>query len=88
MLWTFNFSHALDESGNPIPVSTEAVTQGIVCRPIPFPMKLTERDPAKTQLVLKAWDNGKELLNRYPEGIRTTQYHKDWEEFTSNESLS
>ena len=87
MLWTFNFSHALDESGKPIPVSTEAVTQGIVCRPVPFPMKLTERDPARTKMVLKSWDNAKELLSKYPEGIRSTQYQKDWEEFTKNEVL-
>jgi cytochrome P450 len=87
MLWAFDFSHALDEQGNPIPVSTEAVTQGIVCRPKPFPLKLTERDPKKTAMVLKAWDNAKELLSRYPEGIKSTQYQKDWAEFTKNETF-
>ena len=88
MLWTFNFSHALDKSGNPIPVSTEAVTQGIVCRPVPFQMKLTERDPAKTQVVLKSWESAKQLLSKYPQGIRSTQYQKDWEEFKKNEVLA
>lgn len=87
MLWTFNFSHALDETGKPIPVSTEAVTQGIVCRPVPFKYKLTERDPVKTKMVLKSWDNAKELLSRYPEGIKSTQYQKDWDDFTKNEVL-
>ncbi|KAL1999237.1 hypothetical protein VTN02DRAFT_4837 [Thermoascus thermophilus] len=87
MLWAFDFSHALDENGKPIPVSTEAVTQGIVCRPKPFPLRLTERDPRKTKMVLKAWDNAKELLSRYPEGIKSTQYQKDWAEFTKEEVL-
>lgn len=87
MLWAFSFEHALDENGKPIPVSTEAVTQGIVCRPVPFQYKMIERDPAKSKMVLKAWDNAKELLNRYPEGIKSIQYQKDWEEFTKNEVI-
>ncbi|KAL1885084.1 hypothetical protein Plec18167_001741 [Paecilomyces lecythidis] len=85
MLSAFSFEHALDENGKPIPVSTEAVTQGIVCRPVPFQYKLVERDPAKTKMVLKAWDNAKGLLSRYPEGIKSIQYQKDWADFTKGE---
>jgi hypothetical protein len=88
ILWAFTFEHAVDENGEKIPVSTEAVTQGIVCRPKPFAYKLVERDAARTQKVLRAWDNAKELLSRYPQGIRSTQYAKEWSEFTANESLS
>jgi len=55
MLWTFSFEHAVDENGKEIPVSTEAVTQGIVCRPKPFSLRLVERDPARTVKVIKAW---------------------------------
>lgn len=87
MLWAFSFSHALDEEGKPIPVSTEAVTQGIVCRPQPFPLQMTQRDPKRTEMVLKAWDNAQELLGRYPDGIKSTQYQKDWAEFTKAEVL-
>lgn len=50
MLWAFDFSHALDASGKAIPVSTDTVTQGIICRPVPFQKKLTERDPARTKM--------------------------------------
>ncbi|KAK4941895.1 hypothetical protein LTR10_018225 [Elasticomyces elasticus] len=87
MLWAFSFEHAIDENGNKIPVSTEAVTQGIVCRPQPFQYKMVERDPKRTQRVLKAWDNAKELLTKYPEGIRSTQYVSDWKDFTAKEKF-
>jgi hypothetical protein len=38
-------------------------------------------------MVLKAWDNAKGLLSRYPDGIKSTQYQKDWAEFTKAEVL-
>ncbi|KAJ5133076.1 hypothetical protein N7448_001895 [Penicillium atrosanguineum] len=87
ILWAFTFEHDLDENGNKIPVSTEAVTQGIVCRPTPFAYRLVERDHERTKRVLKAWDNAKELLSKYPEGIRSTQYAKDWKDFTTHEKF-
>ncbi|OQD75613.1 hypothetical protein PENDEC_c006G05526 [Penicillium decumbens] len=87
MLWAFSFEHATDENGNKIPVSTEDVTQGIVCRPTPFPLKMVQRDPQRIEMVLKAWDNAKELLAQYPDGIRSTQYASDWKAFTENEKL-
>lgn len=87
MLWAFNLEHALDENGLKIPVSTEDVTQGIVCRPVPFQLKLVERDPARTQKVLTAWDSAKELLSHYPEGIRSTQYAAEWKAWTQQENL-
>jgi hypothetical protein len=87
MLWAFSFEHAVDDKGNKIPVSTEAVTQGIVCRPMPFEYKLVERDPQRTAKVLKAWDSAKDLLSTYPEGIRSTQYVHDWKDYTAKEKL-
>jgi len=87
MLWTFSIEHALDQYGNKIPVSTEAVTQGIVCRPAPFQLKLVERDSARTQMVMKAWDNAKDLLSQYPDGIRSTQYANDWFAFKATEKF-
>lgn len=84
MLWAFSFEHALDENGEKIPVVDE-VTQGIVCRPLPFKIKLVERDPSRTAKVLKAWDNAQELLNTYPGGINSTQYATDWRNFKANE---
>jgi cytochrome P450 len=88
MLWAFSFEHATDEKGNEIPVSTEDVTQGIVCRPKPFPFRLRRRDPGRIEMILKAWDNAKELLARYPDGIRSTQYVNDWKEFTAVEKFT
>ena len=87
ILWTINFEQDKDEKGNKIPVSTEAVTQGIVCRPMPFAYKLVERDPERSKQVLKAWDNAKGLLSKYPEGIRSTQYAKYWRGFIAHEKL-
>lgn len=87
MLWAFSFEHAVDANGEKIPVSTEAVTQGIVCRPKPFPLKLVQRDEKRTAMVVKAWDNAKEMLEGYPEGVRSTQYASDWAKFTSEEQL-
>lgn len=86
MLWAFSFEHALDEKGEKIPV-TEEVTQGIVCRPVPFKLRLIERDPARTAKVLKAWDNAKELLSHYPGGINSTQYAPDWKNFKATETF-
>jgi cytochrome P450 len=87
ILWAFSFEHAVDEQGNKIPVSTEAVTQGIVCRPAPFPLKLVQRDPKRIEKVVKAWDNAKEMLKTYPDGIRSTMYAKDWAGFTASETM-
>jgi hypothetical protein len=86
-LWAFTFEHAVDEKGEKIPVSTEAVTQGIVCRPKPFSLKLVQRDENRIQKVLTAWENAKEMLKGYPEGNRSTQYAEDWARFTENEKL-
>lgn len=86
MLWAFSFEHAVDHKGNKIPVS-EDVTQGIVCRPVPFQLKLVERDTARTAKVLKAWDNAKELLNTYPDGINTTKYAPYWKAFKATETF-
>jgi hypothetical protein len=87
ILWAFSFEHETDENGNKIPVSTEAVTQGIVCRPVTFAYKLVEREPERTRRVLKAWTNAKDLLSHYPEGIRSTEYAKDWAGFTADETF-
>jgi cytochrome P450 len=87
MLWAFQFEHALDENGQKIPVSTEDVTQGIVCRPVPFKLRMVERDPARTQKVLKAWDSAKELLSHYPDGIKSTQYAPDWKAWKEKETF-
>jgi hypothetical protein len=86
MLWAFSFEHAVDENGEKIPV-TEEVTQGIVCRPVPFKLKLVERDRTRTAKVLKAWDNAKDLLSTYPGGINSTKYAPDWNKFKANETF-
>jgi hypothetical protein len=62
MLWSFSFEHAMHKQGEKIPPSTEAVTQGIVCQPKPFPPRLVERDVELTKKVSKGWKNAKELL--------------------------
>jgi cytochrome P450 len=38
MPWALSFEHAMYEKGERIPVCTEAVTQGIMCQPKPFPL--------------------------------------------------
>jgi len=87
ILWAFTLEHAVDDNGENIPVSPDAVTQGIVCRPRPFEYRLVERDPKRTAMVIKAWDNAKDLLARYPEGIRSTQYANDWKAFKESEKF-
>lgn len=77
----------VDETSEKIPVTTEAVTQDIVCRPKPFQLKSVQRDPAKIEKALKAWDSVKELLKTYPEDIRSAQYALDWMQFIETEKL-
>jgi len=87
MLWAFTFEHEVDEQGHKIPVSTEKVTQGIVCRPVPFQMKIVHRDEQRIQIANKAWRNAKDLLSKYPEGLRSTQYATAWKQFVASEQL-
>jgi cytochrome P450 len=37
LLWAFKFERALDDSGRPIPIEQDAVTAGLIVRPVPFP---------------------------------------------------
>ena len=36
LLWGFSFSHALDQSGQIIPIDRDAMTDGFIVRPEPY----------------------------------------------------
>lgn len=37
LLWAFKFERAIDESGVPIHIEQDAVTDGLIVRPVPYP---------------------------------------------------
>lgn len=74
MLWALDFALAKDEAGNEIPVDVNAMTGGIVARPKPFKCSITVRDESRKKLAKDAWSDCKKVLEKLPDGIRSTQY--------------
>ncbi|KAL2167285.1 hypothetical protein VTG60DRAFT_1444 [Thermothelomyces hinnuleus] len=65
MLWAFDISPATDErTGKPIIPDQEKLTQGFVCQPEEFPVKITPRSEARRKMVVEEWLNAeKECLD-------------------------
>lgn len=65
LLWAFEFSPALDASGNPIPLDPEAYTSGLTREPRPYKVQIKPRSKAHiatlkrelvdAQLLLENW---------------------------------
>ncbi|KAL2133003.1 hypothetical protein VTI74DRAFT_3041 [Chaetomium olivicolor] len=55
MLWAFDITPATDKDGNPIIPDQEKLTQGFVCQPEEFKLKITPRSEAHKQRVIEEW---------------------------------
>jgi hypothetical protein len=62
MLWAFNISPEIDADGNPIPVYSGRISQGIVARPEPFQCKIEPRNAERKAIVRQEWEDEKEAL--------------------------
>ncbi|KAL2157119.1 hypothetical protein VTH06DRAFT_6407 [Thermothelomyces fergusii] len=65
MLWAFDISPATDAcTGKPIIPDQAKLTQGFVCQPEEFPVKITPRSEARRVMVVEEWLNAeKEYLD-------------------------
>ncbi len=64
MLWAFNIEPAQQENGSPIYPDQERLTQGFLCAPEPFPVRIVPRSQARADLVTKEWKEAEtELLD-------------------------
>ncbi|KAL4935969.1 hypothetical protein BDV06DRAFT_205916 [Aspergillus oleicola] len=55
LLWAFNFERACDEAGVPIPIEQDALTEGLIVRPVPYPCAIKPRDEKKVEMIREAW---------------------------------
>ncbi|RFU29308.1 hypothetical protein B7463_g7033, partial [Scytalidium lignicola] len=63
ILWAFDISPAKDESGKPIDIERDAVTQSIAACPLPFKCEITARNEQRAQAVHASWEEAQSLLN-------------------------
>lgn len=64
ILWAFNIEPALGEDGSPIYPDQDRLTQGFVCAPESFPVRIVPRSQARADLVTKEWKEAEaELLD-------------------------
>lgn len=64
MLWAFNFDAPRDAQGNPILPDPDRLTQGFVCLPEDFAVKIEPRSKERAEKVLREWkDAEKECLD-------------------------
>ncbi|KAJ9649238.1 hypothetical protein H2201_004246 [Coniosporium apollinis] len=63
MLWAFNFEPAVDMAGKPIIPDIEKLTQGFVCMPEPFQVRIVPRSKERANMVIKEWEEAKQLLD-------------------------
>lgn len=57
ILWAFDISPAQDSAGNDIIPDQEKLTQGFVCMPEEFPVRITPRSDAKAETVRREWSD-------------------------------
>jgi hypothetical protein len=75
MLWAFNFEPQVDAAGNAMLPDPDRLTQGFVCQPEPFPVKITPRSPERAHRVAQEWkDAEKDCLDPVT---------KQWQHFPS-----
>jgi cytochrome P450 len=64
ILWAFDIAPALDGQGKAIIPDQEKLTQGFVCQPEEFPVKITPRSESRKQMVVDEWQTAeKECLD-------------------------
>lgn len=64
MLWAFNLDKAVDTEGREITPDQDALTDGFLVQPVPFPAKITPRSEKHADIVREAWQEAQELLDR------------------------
>ncbi|KAF4624844.1 hypothetical protein G7Y89_g13323 [Cudoniella acicularis] len=63
LLWSFNFEPEVDENGFEILPDSNRLTQGFVCMPEPFKVKIVPRSKERVALIEKEWKEAQELLD-------------------------
>lgn len=75
MLWAFKFEPQLDAKGQPILPDPDRLTQGFVCQPESFVVKITPRSQQRSEKVIQEW---KDAENDCLDPIT-----KQWQHFSS-----
>jgi cytochrome P450 len=57
MLWAFKFEPQLDAKGSPILPDPDKLTQGFVCQPETYPVKIVSRSEDRAKLVVREWED-------------------------------
>jgi hypothetical protein len=64
LLWGFNIEPEMDGDGKPILPDQEKLTQGFVCSPEEFKVKITPRSESRKTVIVEAWKSAeKECLD-------------------------
>lgn len=84
MLWAFNLEKAVDAAGREITPDQEALTEGFLVQPAPFPAKITPRSEKHAEIVRTAWEEAQDLLDedkqwaKIPEALMENVYFSKW----------
>lgn len=79
-LWAFDFTCDTDADGKSIVPDPNALTDGVLVRPLEFPVKITPRSEKKAMSMREEWDKVEDKLNekgqwkRVPEGMFSKEY--------------
>jgi cytochrome P450 len=76
MLWAFKFEPKLGAEGKPILPDPDQLTQGFVCQPEAFPVKITARSKERGEKVVQEW---KDAENNFLDPVS-----KQWQHFPSD----
>ncbi|KAJ0420303.1 putative cytochrome P450 oxidoreductase [Aspergillus carlsbadensis] len=63
LLWAFRFERALDETGRPVPIERDAVTAGLIVRPVAFPCVITPRSDGRVSKIREEWNKAAASLD-------------------------
>ena len=66
LLWAFNIEPAIDEkTGKEVELDTEAFTDGLVTRPLPFQVRFVPRSAKHVDVIRNENERAQEFLRQY-----------------------
>lgn len=83
LMWTFDFSKAVDANGNVIQPDQDDLIGGFLVQPRPFPLNIRPRSESRAAKVREAWEECQTLLDeeqrwkKTPKGMPYTTFEAD-----------
>lgn len=76
LVWAFRMERPVGADGDPIVPDPDAITQGVLVQPMPFPARITPRSERHAEVIRSAWEESqRDMLDeakqwkKVPEGM-------------------